>query len=169
MRAGRLISLVSILSREGRVTVATLAERLEVSERTILRDLDVLSGSGVPVYATRGVGGGVRLLEGYVPTVPGQTWVRPASPRATTARMTVRITADGRRVAAILGYLQPLRVRPEPAEADGWVTATCPLRSVEAMAVEVLALGPHVEVVAPDDLRAHVVGLVRRAAALYDG
>jgi len=49
------------------------------------------------------------------------------------------------------------------------VTATCPLRSVEAMAVEVLALGPHVEVVAPDDLRAHVVGLVRRAAALYDG
>ena len=49
MRAGRLISLVSILSREGRVTVATLAERLEVSERTILRDLDVLSGSGVPV------------------------------------------------------------------------------------------------------------------------
>src|SRR4249919_2853405 len=125
MRAGRLISLVSILSREGRATVATLAERLEVSERTILRDLEVLSGSGVPVYATRGVGGGVRLLEGYVPTLPGQSWVRPAAPRATTARMTVRVTAEGRRVAAVLGYLQPLRVRPEPAEDDGWVTATC--------------------------------------------
>jgi predicted DNA-binding transcriptional regulator YafY len=161
-----LISLVSILSREGPVTVATLAERLEVSERTILRDLEVLSGSGVPVYATRGVGGGVRLLEGY--TLPGPAWVRPASPRTATARMTVRITAEGRRVAAILGYLQPLRVRPEPAAVDGWVTATCRLRSVEAMAVEVLALGPHVEVVAPDDLRGHVAGAVRRTAALYD-
>jgi predicted DNA-binding transcriptional regulator YafY len=171
MRAGRLISLVSILSREGRVTVATLARRLEVSERTILRDLEVLSGSGVPVHAIRGVGGGVRLLEGYAPALPGQTWVRPASPRASTARMTVRITAEGRRLAAILGYLQPLRVRPEPPEesADaGWVTATCRLRSVDAMAVEVLALGPHVEVLAPDDLRARVADAVRRTAGLYE-
>ena len=118
MRAGRLISLLSLLSREGPVTVATLAERLDVSQRTILRDLEVLSGSGVPVYATRGVGGGVRLLEGYVPTLPGQSWVRPAAPRATTARMTVRVTAEGRRVAAVLGYLQPLRVRSEPQAGD---------------------------------------------------
>ena len=169
MRAGRLISLVSILSREGRTTVATLAERLEVSERTILRDLEVLSGSGVPVYATRGVGGGVRLLEGYSPTLPGQAWVRPAAPRAATARMRVLITEDGRRTAAILGYLQPLRVRPEPSGRDGWVAASCRLRSVEAMTVEVLALGPEVEVVAPDDLRAHVARLVRRTAGLYDG
>ena len=51
----------------------------------------------------------------------------------------------------------------------GWVTATCRLRSVDAMAVEVLALGPHVEVVAPDDLRARVVDAVRRTAGLYDG
>ena len=65
VRAGRLFSLVSILSREGRTTAAALAERLEVSERTILRDLEVLSGSGVPVYAVRGPGGGFQLLEGY--------------------------------------------------------------------------------------------------------
>src|SRR4249919_223889 len=97
MRAGRLISLVSILSREGRATVASLAERLEVSERTILRDLEVLSGSGVPVYATRGVGGGVQLLEGYTPTLPGHARVRPASPRSTTERMSVLITEEGRR------------------------------------------------------------------------
>jgi predicted DNA-binding transcriptional regulator YafY len=126
VRAGRLISLVSILSREGRTTAASLAERLEVSERTILRDLEVLSGSGP----------------------------RPASPRAATQRMMVLVTEEGRRTAAILGHLQPLRVRAEPAPRDGWVTAICRLRSHEAMAVEVLALGPHVEVVAPDDLRA---------------
>ena len=107
--------------------------------------------------------------KGYVPALPGRSWVRPAAPRATTARMTVRVTAEGRRVAGILGYLQPLRVRSEPEADDGWVTATCRLRSVDAMAVEVLALGPHVEVVAPDDLRAHVADLVRRTSALYDG
>jgi predicted DNA-binding transcriptional regulator YafY len=168
VRAGRLISLVSILSREGRTTAASLAERLEVSERTILRDLEVLSGSGVPVYTTRGVGGGVQLLEGYSPTLPGRAWVRPASPRAATARMTVLITEEGRRTAAILGYLQPLRIRPGPAPRDGWVTGTCRLRSQEAMALEVLALGPQIEVVAPDDLREQVADLARRTALLYE-
>ncbi len=167
MRAGRLISLVSILS-QGRTTVASLARRLEVSERTILRDLEVLSGSGVPVYATRGVGGGVQLLEGCSPGPVGPVLPRPAAPRGATARMTVLITEEGRRTAAILGYLQPLRVRPEPPLPDGRLTATCRLRSVEAMTVEVLALGPHVEVVAPADLRDHVATQVRRAARRYE-
>jgi predicted DNA-binding transcriptional regulator YafY len=172
VRAGRLISLVSILGREGRTTAAALAERLEVSERTILRDLEVLSGSGVPVYAVRGPGGGFQLLEGYSPTLPAEAWLRPGSRRGGTGRMTVRVTEEGRRVAAILGYLQPLRVRPEarPADesVDGWVTATCRMRSVSSMAVEVLALGPHVEVVSPADLREHVADLARRTAELYD-
>jgi len=167
VRAGRLISLVSILSREGRTTAGELAERLEVSERTILRDLEVLAGSGVPVYAVRGPGGGFQLLEGYSSTLPAEVWLRPASGRAASGRMTVRITEEGRRVAAILGYLQPLRVRPEPADQDGWVMATCRMRSMSSMAVEVLALGPHVEVVAPPELRDHVAELARRTARLY--
>jgi predicted DNA-binding transcriptional regulator YafY len=169
VRAGRLISLLSILSREGRTTAAALAERLEVSERTILRDLEALSGSGVPVYAVRGPGGGFQLLEGYSPTLPADAWLRPGSRRGGTGRMTVRITAEGRRVAAILGYLQPLRLRPVEGEKSdqGWVTATCRMRSVSSMAVEVLALGPHVEVVAPPDLREHVAGLARRTVRLY--
>jgi predicted DNA-binding transcriptional regulator YafY len=169
MRAGRLISLLSILSREGRTTAAALAERLEVSERTVLRDLEVLSGSGVPVYAVRGPGGGFQLLEGYAPTLPADTWLRPGSRRGGMGRMTVRITAEGRRVAAILGYLQPLRLRPAEGEDkdNGWVTATCRMRSVSSTAVEVLALGPHVEVVAPPDLREHVTASVRRTARLY--
>jgi predicted DNA-binding transcriptional regulator YafY len=169
VRAGRLISLVSILSREGRTTAADLAERLEVSERTILRDLEVLSGSGVPVYAVRGPGGGFQLLEGYSPTLPGEAWLRPASRRGATGRMTVRITSEGRRIAAILGYLQPLRLRAAADEDPdrGWVTATCRMRSVSGMAVEVLALGPHVEVVSPPELRDHVAELARRTARLY--
>jgi hypothetical protein len=135
VRAGRLISLLSILSREGRTTAGDLARRLEVSERTVLRDLEVLSGSGVPVYAVRGPGGGFRLLEGYSPTLPTEAWWRPASRRGGTGRMTVRITSEGRRVAAVLGYLQPLWLRPAGAEDPdhGWVTATCRMRSVESM------------------------------------
>jgi predicted DNA-binding transcriptional regulator YafY len=177
VRAGRLISLVSILGREGRTTAATLAERLEVSERTILRDLEVLSGSGVPVYAVRGPGGGFQLLEGYSPTLPTDAWLRPAARRGGSARMTVRITPEGRRTAAILGYLQPLRLRPgqDPGDSGdsggpdaGWVVATCRMRSLPSMAVEVLALGPHVEVVSPPELREHVADLARRTARLYD-
>lgn len=172
VRAGRLISLVSILSREGRTTAAGLAERLEVSERTILRDLEVLSGSGIPVYAVRGPGGGFQLLEGCSPTLPADAWLRPGSRRGGTGRMTVRVTEEGRRVAAILGYLQPLRVRTDPPPDDGsaerWVTATCRMRSMPSMAVEVLALGPHVEVLAPVELRDHVAHLARRTAGLYD-
>jgi predicted DNA-binding transcriptional regulator YafY len=168
MRAGRLLSLVSILGREGRITAAELAERLEVSERTILRDIEVLSGSGVPVYATRGVGGGFQLLEGYPPTLPAEGRLRTGSRRPGLGRMTVRITDEGRRMAAILGHLQPLRPRPEPPEEGGWVTATCRMRSLDSMSVEVLALGPHVEVVAPDELRTHVAELSRRTTRLYD-
>ena len=168
MRAGRLISLVSILAHDGRTTAADLAERLEVSERTILRDLEVLSSSGVPVYGVRGVGGGFQLVDGYVPSLPDQVRLR-ASGRA-TGRMTVRITEEGRRAAAILGYLQPLRVRPPGDDGGGsgtWVTATCRLRGLASMALEVLALGPEVEVVAPTDLRELVADRARRTARLY--
>jgi predicted DNA-binding transcriptional regulator YafY len=168
VRAGRLLSLVTILGREGRTTAADLAARLEVSERTILRDFEVLSGSGVPVYATRGAGGGFELLEGYTPTLPGDGRLRGASRRAGQGRMTVRITEEGRRTAAILGHLQPLRPRPEPPEQDGWSTATCRMRSLDSAAVEVLALGPQIEVVSPRELRGHVAELSRRTTRLYD-
>ena len=65
MRADRLLSLLMMLQVNGRMTAAELAERLEVSTRTIYRDLDALSTAGVPVYTERGPGGGVSLLEQY--------------------------------------------------------------------------------------------------------
>ncbi|WNG50209.1 YafY family transcriptional regulator [Archangium minus] len=65
MRADRLVSLLMLLQTRQRWTAGELAQRLEVSERTIYRDLDALSASGVPVFATRGPSGGVALVEGW--------------------------------------------------------------------------------------------------------
>lgn len=169
VRGGRLVNLLLILERRGRVTVGELAEELEVSRRTILRDLDELSGAGVPVYATRGPGGGVQLIEGYRsglgatrPATVGER--RPGRPR----RARVRVTPEGRRLAAVLGRLQPLRVRrAEPPDADGRLEASFRITTLDEAAMEVLSLAPHVEVVEPADLRRAVARRARAVAALH--
>jgi len=71
MRADRLLSILLLLQVHRRVTARDLAKRLEVSERTILRDMDALSGAGVPVMAERGVGGGWSLVESYQTKLTG--------------------------------------------------------------------------------------------------
>jgi predicted DNA-binding transcriptional regulator YafY len=71
MRADRLLAILLLLERGGRMTAGDLARRLEVSERTIFRDLEALGAAGVPVYAEPGRGGGVRLMEGYQTDLSG--------------------------------------------------------------------------------------------------
>lgn len=66
MKNGRLFEILYLLVEKREVTAGELAKRLEVSERTIYRDIDALSAAGIPVYAQKGKGGGVRLMDQFV-------------------------------------------------------------------------------------------------------
>jgi predicted DNA-binding transcriptional regulator YafY len=73
MRASRLVAVLLKLQAHGRLTAAQLAQELEVSERTVYRDLADLGAAGVPVYGERGEGGGYQLVDGYRTNLTGLT------------------------------------------------------------------------------------------------
>src|SRR5437763_1849570 len=145
VRASRLVGQLGLLQARGRMTAGQLAAELEVSPRTVLRDIEALSAAGIPVYAVRGSQGGFELIDGYRSDLPAAAGLPGRSPGlagapgrspgpggvtaapgrgdgpggVTAQRARVRLSPRGRRLAALLGRPSDIRVRRSPHMVAG--------------------------------------------------
>jgi predicted DNA-binding transcriptional regulator YafY len=118
VKSDRLLSLLLLLQTHGQVPATDLAERLEVSVRTIFRDVEALSAAGVPVYAERGRNGGIALLPGYRTDVTGLT---ADEARALFVLVTDRAHADlglGQAIGSALRKVMAAVPAPFRGDAD---------------------------------------------------
>src|SRR5215208_5430614 len=116
MRADRLLSIMLLLQLYQRLTAGELARRLEVSERTIHRDMEALSTAGVPVVAERGSGGGWALVDGYRTNLTG---LNAAEVQTLFSGLPPRLLADLRLDRARdAAHVKLLAALPEASRAD---------------------------------------------------
>ncbi len=121
MKSGRLLEMLLLLQARGRVTAAELAERLEVSPRTVYRDAEALSSAGVPIYTERGRAGGIALLPGYRTDVTGLT---KDEARALFVLTTGGVHEDlGLGAAARSAILKVMRAVPAPFQPAAAATS----------------------------------------------
>jgi predicted DNA-binding transcriptional regulator YafY len=157
------------LQSGGRFSAAELAERLAVSERTVLRDIEVLSGSGVPVYGVRGPGGGFELLDTFEQTVPA---LPPglAGGEGRLRRVRVRLSPAALQLALVNGTPAGWRRRPvaEPlVDRPDWIEGSFRFTSYETAVSQIAALGAEVEVLLPVEMRHAMASIGQRIVDLH--
>jgi predicted DNA-binding transcriptional regulator YafY len=145
MRASRLVTLLLLLQTRGRLTAAELARELEVSERTVHRDVEALSEAGVPIYAERGPHGGVQLVDGYRTRLTGMTGDEAEAlflsglpgPAAELGLGTVMTAAQLKVLAALPGELRARASRLVERfylDAAGWFHGDEPVPQLSVLA-----------------------------------
>jgi predicted DNA-binding transcriptional regulator YafY len=174
VRAGRLLTLLLTLQEHGRMSTTVLARRLEVSRRTVLRDVQTLGEAGVPVVAFHGPGGGIELMPGWRtalggigpehteglllaghPLVARAVGLGPAADAARAALLAALPPSEAARVTAVEDWLLV-----DPAPAPGFAVDTALLRDAARAAREHLAL----ELTTGEGTcTAHPAGLLARA------
>jgi len=182
MRASRLVAILLLLQARGQMTAAELSGELEVSVRSIQRDIEALSAAGVPVYSERGRAGGYRLVDGYRSRLTGlhsgeaQALVAfgAAGPAHELGLGQALMSAQLKLVASLPA---PLREQAMAAadrfhlDAPGWFTTRRPAPHLEALATGVF--GDQVVEAryrgkpGPRQCRLEPLGLVLKAGTWY--
>jgi predicted DNA-binding transcriptional regulator YafY len=180
MRSSRLLALLLVLQRRGRATAAELAEELEVSVRTLYRDVAVLTAAGVPVWTESGPHGGIRLVEGWRTRLDGLTADEASAlflsgaPQAVadlglaTVAVSARAKVDATLPAELRGRAGRIRER-FLLDAPGWFSRPEPLDALPA-ASEAVWAGRRLELRygdPPSRRRVDPLGLVLKSGTWY--
>jgi predicted DNA-binding transcriptional regulator YafY len=158
MKASRLLSILMLLQARGQMSALALSQALEVSARTIVRDIDQLSAAGVPVYAQRGRQGGFKLREGWSTHLTGLT--EPESQALLLAGLPAAATELGLGAAAAGARLKMLASLPAAWRDQAHRVGQC---------LHIDALDWHRQAEAPEALRtlAQAVWLSRCVQVRY--
>lgn len=162
------------------MTAGQLADALEVSPRTILRDITELSSAGIPVYALRGSAGGFELVPGYaigigappLPAGSAPAAMQRSADHSASIRAHVLLSPRGRQLVALTGRSADFRVRrsssPLPAP-PGWTEGWLRTGPLENAVLDVLGFGTEIQVIAPPELRRALHERALSIARLHHG
>jgi predicted DNA-binding transcriptional regulator YafY len=145
MRAGRLLSILMLLQSRGRMSAPALAAELEVSQRTILRDIDQLAAAGVPLWSDRGRDGGFQLRQGWSTNLTGLTENEAqalflAGVPSAAAELGLGGASASARLKILASLPEALRDNAEQVNARlhfdpiDWFRATAPTEHLQAIA-----------------------------------